>query len=158
MEPCVAWRSPAIASRSSFCPLPAIPAIPKISPLYAMNPTSSSFVTPSLSRQVRPAIVRRGFGFTGSGRSILRETLCPTIISVSSVSFVSGVLTVAMCSPFLRTATTSEISITSFSLCVIMMIAFPSSRIVLSTEKSFLVSCGVRTAVGSSRMSMSAPL
>ena len=35
--------------------------------------------------------------------------------------------------------------------------ALPSARILRSTLKSFSVSCGVRTAVGSSRISVSAP-
>ena len=40
---------------------------------------------------------------------------------------------------------------------VMMTIAFPSSRIFRRTAKSLSVSCGVRTAVGSSRIRISAP-
>ena len=95
--------------------------------------------------------------FTGSLLLILSSTFSPTMSSVSSCSVVSLVLTVAICSPFLSIATRSLISITSLSLCVIITILFPCSFIFLTTSKSFLISCGVSTAVGSSSISMFAP-
>ena len=81
----------------------------------------------------------------------------PTIISVSSASLVSSVFTVAICSPRRRMATRSLTSSTSFSLWVMMMMLFPSSFIRRSTSNSRVISWGVSTAVGSSRIRMSAP-
>ena len=51
----------------------------------------------------------------------------------------------------------SAISRTSFSLWVMKMIDFPSALSASMISKSSLDSCGVRTAVGSSRMRISAP-
>ncbi len=65
---------PAMASRSSFWPLPDIPAIPRISPLLAVKETSSSLRTPSSFLTVSPLISILGLGSTGSGRSMLRVT------------------------------------------------------------------------------------
>ena len=48
-------------------------------------------------------------------------------------------------------------AMTSLSLWVMMTMDFPSARMFRSTEKSFSVSWGVSTAVGSSRIRMSAP-
>ena len=86
-----------------------------------------------------------------------REIFSPTIISVSFISSVSFVSTVAMYLPFRRTATRSLISITSFSLWVMMMIDLPADFMFLRTSKRRSVSWGVKTAVGSSRIRMSAP-
>ncbi|CUP39751.1 Uncharacterised protein [Flavonifractor plautii] len=92
-----------------------------------------------------------------SGRSMFRLTARPTIISVSFWGSVSAVLTVPMYLPLRRTATRSERAMTSWSLWVMMTMALPSARMLRRTAKSFSVSWGVRTAVGSSRIRMSAP-
>ena len=76
------------------------------------------------------------------------------VMSAAVVSFVSMSPTNW---PRRRTATLSESSSTSWSLCVMMTTLLPSSRMLRRTAKSLSVSCGVRTAVGSSRMRMSAP-
>ena len=112
---------------------------------------------PSSELTFKSLISRRGSFFSTLGLSILRSVFFPTIISVSSFPFVSPVLTVVTYSPLRRTATSSEISITSFNLWVMIIIALPSSRILRRTSKSFSVSCGVKTAVGSSRIRISAP-
>ena len=57
--------------------------------------------------------------------SIFKSIFSPTIISVSCFSLVSFVSTDPTYSPFLKIATLSEISITSLSLCVIIIIDFP---------------------------------
>ena len=88
---------------------------------------------------------------------MLSVIFSPTIISVREAGSVSAVSTQPIYSPFLRTATRSEIAITSLSLCVMMMMDLPSAFMARMTENSFSVSCGVSTAVGSSRMRMSAP-
>ena len=131
--------------------------MPRISPERAVNDTLSSASIPSRFLQVSPEIVSLSSALTGIVLSILSSTFAPTIISVNELSVASFVSTVPIYSPFLKTATLSEISRTSLSLCVIMIMDFPSSRIFLKTSKSFLVSCGVRTAVGSSRIRISAP-
>ena len=74
---------------------------------------------------------------------------------LSSCWLVSQVLTVPMHLPRLRTVTRSETSIISFSLCEMKRMLLPSlanSRIVAMSSS---ISCGVRTAVGSSKMSIS---
>ncbi len=157
MEPLSVTCKPAIASRSSFCPQPEIPAIPRISPLFAVKETFCNFKIPSSLRTVNPSTAIRGLGFTGSGRSIFRVTACPTIILVISVTFVSLVAILPMYCPFRSTATRSDKDSTSCILCVIITIAFPSSLIFRNTRNSFSVSCGVSTAVGSSRINISAP-
>ena len=69
-------------------------------------------------------------------RSIFR----PTIHSVRACSLVSAVLTVVIYSPLRRMATRSEMSITSLSLWVMMMMECPSSFILRSTENSLSIS------------------
>ncbi len=88
---------------------------------------------------------------------MLRETLCPTIMSVISWALVSFVAIWPMYCPLRRTATRSERSSTSCILWVMMIMALPSARMLRSTANSLSVSCGVRTAVGSSRIRISAP-
>ena len=84
-------------------------------------------------------------------------TFSPTIISVSREASAFAVSTSPMYRPFRSTATRSEIASTSFNLCVMIRMDFPSSRIFRSMAKRRSVSCGVSTAVGSSRIKMSAP-
>ena len=146
-----------MASSSSRWPEPAIPAIPKISPDFAVNETLSSTLTFSRFVQLRPATISLSAVSCGSLRSMLSSIFLPTIISVRALSSVSLVETVPIYSPFLRTDTRSDISITSLSLWVMIMMDLPSSFIRRRTAKSRCVSCGVSTAVGSSRMSISAP-
>ena len=131
--------------------------MPRISPLLAVNDTSSSLSTPSLLRTVSPSTRRRGFGSTGSGRAMLSVTWRPTIMLVISCAFVSRVTRSPTNLPCRSTTTRSDSSSTSLSLCVMSTMALPASRMLRSTAKSFSVSCSVSTAVGSSRIRMSAP-
>ena len=84
-------------------------------------------------------------------------TLWPTIISVSAFCDVSDVSTVPIYFPWRKTLTRSDTAITSWSLCVMIINAFPSAFILRMTANRRSVSCGVRTAVGSSRIRISAP-
>ena len=84
-------------------------------------------------------------------------TAWPTIMSVRAWGLVSEVRTVPMYFPFRSTATLSDRAMTSWSLWVMMTMAFPSARMARRMAKSFSVSWGVRTAVGSSRIRISAP-
>ena len=89
--------------------------------------------------------------------NIDRLTAWPTIISVSFWGSVSAVFTVPMYLPLRSTATLSEMAMTSWSLWVMMTMALPSAFMARRMSKSRSVSWGVSTAVGSSRMRMSAP-
>ena len=155
--PSSSFCRPEMASSSSFWPEPAMPAMPRISPPMAVKVTSSSILTPSLFLMVRCSTLRRSVWFSLSGRSMFSETARPTIMSVSDCCEAVAVSVSPMYSPLRRTATRSETASTSCSLCVMMMIALPSFFMLRMTVKSFSVSCGVRTAVGSSRIRMSAP-
>ena len=96
ISPCVTRCNPAIASKSSLCPLPAIPAIPKISPPNAWNETSLSTNAPSRLLQHKWSTCKRLVGFTGCERVIFSSTFLPTIISVNLFSLVCDVSTVPM--------------------------------------------------------------
>ena len=120
--------------------------------------SSSSYSAPSGSDgQVIPRISILFSGASGSVRLISSVTFSPTIISVSDSTVASAVSTVSMYFPFRRTATRSESSNTSFNLCVMIMMDFPAFRMLRSTANNFSVSCGVKTAVGSSKIRISAP-
>ena len=134
-----------------------MPATPRISPPSAVKDTLSSFLTPSPSRTVRPLTSSRSTGISYRGRSMFRVTAWPTIMSVRAWGLVSLVFTVPMYFPLRRTDTLSERAMTSWSLWVMMTMAFPSAFMARSTSKSLSVSWGVRTAVGSSKIRMSAP-
>ena len=157
MEPLSTFCSPAIASRSSFCPLPEMPAIPRISPVLTVRSTSSSVLTFSLSLQLIPSMIRRGFTFSGFGRSMFRSTLAPTIISERLCTLACAVSTVSIYCPFRRIATRSDKASTSCNLWVMIMIEHPSSRMFRRISNSLSASCGVNTAVGSSRIRILAP-
>ena len=157
MLPLSTGCSPAMASSSSFWPQPEMPAMPRISPELAVKLTSSSLSVPSMSRTVRPLTSTRGFGSFGSGRSMFSTTGWPTIMLVISWALVVFVGMSPMNCPWRSTATRSLSASTSCILCVMMTMALPSLRMLRSTAKSLSVSCGVSTAVGSSRIRMSAP-
>ena len=134
-----------------------MPAMPRISPPRAVKDTLSSRLTPSPSRHVTPFSSSRRTGVSYRGRSMFSVTLRPTIMSVRAWGLVWLVRTVPMYLPLRSTATLSDRAITSWSLWVMMTMALPSARMLRSTSKRRSVSWGVRTAVGSSRMRMSAP-
>ena len=76
MAPRWAGCRPAMASSSSFWPLPAMPAMPRISPPYRRQSCTSSSTRDALGVADRsgprpPAAVA---GFTGSGRSMFSAT------------------------------------------------------------------------------------
>ena len=90
------------------------------------------------------------------GFSTTRLTSRPTIIVASAASSVSAGVVVPTTSPRRITVMTSAISRTSFSLCVMKMMDLPWDLSVRMTTMSASASWGVRTAVGSSRMRISA--
>ena len=129
--------------------------MPNISPLLATKLTSFTAKLPSLFLTLILLTNNLSATFSGSVLLISKSTFVPTIISVNSLMLVSLVLTVAICSPFLKIATLSLISITSLSLWVMITMDLPFFLIFLITSKRCLISCGVKTAVGSSRIKIS---
>ncbi len=81
-------------------------------------------------------------------------TARPTIIAASSSSLASGVAEPTTL-PRRITVIWSAIALTSLSLCVMNTIDLPAALSVRMTASSSSVSCGVSTAVGSSRISTS---
>jgi len=82
----------------------------------------------------------------------------PIISSARLSALVAAVSTVATMRPARMALTRSVTARTSFSLWVTSSTVRPSPASRRSTAKRRLLSCGVNTAVGSSRMRMSAPL
>ena len=131
--------------------------MPKISPPYTSKLTSSSTLVPSGLRTERWLIAKRRVGSCGVVRLMFSSTFWPTIISVRLDSVAVAVSTVPTYSPLRKIATRSETESTSCSLWVMMTTALPSAFMLRITANSFSVSCGVSTAVGSSRIRISAP-
>ena len=158
-SPDCALYSPAMSSHSSFCPLPAMPATPKISPVFSVKDIRRITSRPSAFWAVRFFTSSNGrwFSLSTGTRSMSRLTARPTIISVSWRGSVSLVFTVPMVSPLRSTVTRSLISITSFILWVMMIMLHPSCFILRRMSNSFVISCGVNTAVGSSKIRIFAP-
>ena len=72
--------------------------------------------------------------------------------AASSRGVAPAVSTVAIERPPRSTVTRSATAFTSFSLCEMKITVLPSAAIARSVSKSASASCGVSTAVGSSRI------
>ncbi len=155
--PLVALRRPVMTSASSLWPFPATPAMPRISPWRRERETPLRAGRPLSPMAQRSLTSRVTFPFATGFLLTWKRTSRPTIILASSRSLVSAVSTVETTLPSRSTVTLSLTAITSWSLWVMKMTAFPSSAMRLRTEKSSLTSGGVSTEVGSSRMRMLAP-
>ena len=143
-------RSPDSAARSSSCPLPATPPMPRTSPRCTDSDTSRSGVpnAPGAGRDrfvtfsaTSPSVVWRASGVA---------KLAPTIISASSRADVSLGVQVATFLPKRRIVAVSQSVRISSSLCEIYRIDVPSARSLFSVWNRISTSCGVRTLVGSS--------
>ena len=149
---------PEIVSASSRCPFPATPATPTISPDWTSKET---LFTASAPRS--PTALRFATSSTTSPIECARSTRRPSTISrptmraASERSEASDTGTVATNRPPRSTVIRSATAITSRSLWVMRMTACPSRAITLRVVNSCDASCGVRTAVGSSRMSTREP-
>jgi hypothetical protein len=84
-------------------------------------------------------------------------TLRPTIASASASTLVLAISQSCTTCPARITVTRSHSRITSLSLWVMRRMVVPAARSRPSTSNSCSVSCGVSTAVGSSRISTRAP-
>ena len=87
--------------------------------------------------------------------STWKLTLRPTIIADSSSGVVSFVFTVPMYLPLRSTVQRSETAIISASLWEMKRIDLPSAARLRIICISSSISCGVRTAVGSSKIRIS---
>ena len=152
--PAAAAPGPTSASVSSVWPLPCTPAMREdlaAAHLEARRrrratvPASSMTVTSSTSRIGSP-------GRAGS-LSISSCTDRPTISEASSGIGVVRRTSVPTTLPRRRTVIVSATAWTSLSLCVMKTMEVPPARSARTISSSSSISCGVRTAVGSSRMS-----
>ena len=145
---------PLNACTSSSCPFPSIPAIPTISPARTLKLKSLSPKTPLLFFTFRCLVSKTTSPGACGPFSTLKFTSRPTIISAICCVDVSATLTVPIYFPRRNTLHSSATCLISFSLCVISKILFPSliSFCMISIKSS--ISCGVNTAVGSSKIKM----
>ena len=141
---------------SSVWPLPSTPAMPRISPERISRLTPSSAFRFSLttvaSRRAMTTLCSPGTSFF----SAWKETMRPTMSSASLLSSTSLVATEVMTWPLRRMVTVSARARVSLSLWVMMRMVLPLSLSRRSTLNRSVTSCGVSTAVGSSRMRISA--
>ena len=144
------------ASISSLWPLPSTPAMPTISPALTSNETPFTLSIPRSSVTCRSSTFSTVAPGVDGGFSTRRSTLRPTIASASESWVAPSRGTVSIVLPRRRTVIRSAISSTSFSLWLMKMIDFPSAFRLAMIAKSSPASCGVSTAVGSSRISTSA--
>jgi len=89
--------------------------------------------------------------------SVLKVTSLPTIFAANSSGFVTLTFKESITFPLLIMVTESAIAIISFNLCVIRIIDLPSSTKFCIITASSSISCGVNTAVGSSKIKILAP-
>ena len=128
-RPCAGLRSPVSASTSSSWPLPATPAMPRISPARTSN------VTPLTASWPRSSSTRRSCTDEGrargcdSPRSTTSCTLRPTISAARSSSSVSDGMRSPTTLPRRMTVIRSAISRTSYSLWLMKMM-----RVALGSE------------------------
>jgi len=154
--PLMDWRNPVSDSTSSVCPLPWTPATPKISPARTENETPRTASKPRWSSTCKSFTINiSSVGFAGSF-STFRITSRPTIMAAKWGSSVSFGVTVPTTCPARITVIRSAIANTSFNLWVMKIMDTPwevNSRIIRNRSST---SCGVSTAVGSSKIKISA--
>ena len=153
---------PASTSSSSLCPLPETPATPTISPAFSVRETSCRRGTPCASLRQMPCACSSHApvcpGATAAAAdSRPRFTCLPTMACASTSSVTSPISRSSTTCPARITVTASHSASTSLSLCVISRTVVPCARNCLKVPNRACVSCGVSTAVGSSRIRMRAP-
>ena len=133
------------------CPLPSTPAMPTISLACTSSEMPRTLSCPS-SRTCRSAMRRTQAPRSIFGLFACRLTSRPTISRASSFPFVDRVCRHVTTRPSRITVTRSASSMISCSLCVTITMERPSALRPRSTVNRWSFSCGVRTAVGSSRI------
>ena len=139
----------------SVWPLPCTPATTRISPRATSKLTSSTWVTPVASTTVRPWTENVVSPGCAGALSTPRSTVRPTMSEASSVSVELGWASPTTL-PRRMTVIRSATARTSRSLWVMNTIEVPDALSWRMISISSSVSCGVSTAVGSSRMRTSA--
>ena len=146
-------RSPVRASVSSVWPLPCTPAMPTTSPARTVTSMPST-ATSSRSDSTRNCRASSTVAFGCAGfLSTVKRTARPTISSARSASLAVPLRRSPTILPRRRTLMRSATSSTSPSLWVMKMRALPASRSERTMPKNSSTSCGVSTAVGSSKIS-----
>ncbi len=151
-------RKPVITSNSSVCPFPATPAMPRTSPSFTSSDTFFSALCPWSLTAFTWCKDKRADVAEWLSRATCRTTFAPTINSASSAEEVSLVLRFATILPPRITVTSSVVAIISWSLCVTKRTVFPCSFKSFTSSNNWSHSWGVKTAVGSSKIKISAPL
>ena len=156
-RPSSARRSPVSTSTSSACPLPSTPATPRISPSRTSKETPRSTGTP-LSLAARRSLTASTTGPGSAGPRWTRSnTFRPTMRVAMSPREVSAVAMHPTTRPPRMTVTRSETAMTSLSLWVMKTMVLPRALRERRMSNSSAASPGARTAVGSSRIRISAP-
>ena len=155
--PVSALRKPARHSASSCWPLPSMPATPTISPARTLSDTPATAGSPRLERTCRSRASSTVAPGARSARVPSGAGTRPTMSSASCSCVKSRAMPPPTTRPARITVTRSASAATSASLCVISTMIVPASRSSRSTPNSSSTSCGVSTAVGSSRISPRPP-
>ena len=156
ISPALILSSPVSAATNSVWPFPSMPARHTISPRRTSKDTSETAfflcvregtVTPRTSSATSP-------GCAGAF-AMLKSTSRPTIMRLSSSLVVEAISTVPMHFPLRSTVQRSATAMISLSLWVMNRMDLPSraNERIMSINSS--ISCGVSTAVGSSRIRIS---
>ena len=148
------WR-PSSASVSSVWPLPCTPATASTSPRLMVKLRSSTWTWPRASMTRRLSTTSASSPSCGGSLRTVSSTGRPTIMAASSWLLAVGEASPTTL-PSRITVILSATSRTSRSLWVMKTMAFPASLSWRMVPISSSVSCGVSTAVGSSKTSTSA--
>ena len=151
-------RNPVMTSASSLCPLPATPAIPKISPLRTCSETPRRAGTPLSLMALTFCTSSTTSPGSRSDFFTVKTTSRPTI-NCASFSAVSPAASMpsAVTFPLRSTVTRSAIWVTSCNLWLMKIMDLPCAAILRRVLINSSISCGASTAVGSSKIRMSAP-
>ena len=155
-RPPILRRIPVIASTSSRWPLPSTPATPKISPARTSTEKPLTVRTPRSSSTSRPRTLSTTSPGAASPLSTWKTTSRPTIRLASDCWVAVCGSAVPATRPLRSTVMRSATASTSRSLWVMNTIDLPWSTRLRTTPKNSSTSPGVSTAVGSSRIRMSA--
>lgn len=150
MVPCTRGCSPTSASVSSVWPLPWTPATASTSPRRTLKLTSLTTSWPIGSTTLRCSTVSASSPSFGSSLWTVSSTARPTMREASSALEAVGAASPTTL-PRRMTVMRSATSRTSRSLCVMKTMDAPDSLSWRMMPMSSSVSCGVSTAVGSSK-------
>ena len=138
----------------SSCPLPATPAIARISPALADNEMSFNATEKAVGfGRCKFLMTHTALALGGADCRVTSDTLRPTINSANCRLLFCLVSTVPTLRPRRKTVARLVKARISSSLCEINNTAMPFSANCRKTENSWSVSCGVSTDVGSSIIS-----